>query len=194
MNQTEPVRRQRNAARTKALILAAARHAFASHGYNESSIRAIAQEAGVAPSLLIRHFGSKPALFREALLHAMYDEDYADLFTAAGKDGFGERIIALAQDVSDDVTAMVVLSIGDPAAREVTSDVAREHIVGGLALWLGPPDAYARALNMVMLLNGYMLFGKQLAMGETPRSTLDWIAQQLQAIVDEGEGRPGYRP
>lgn len=172
-----------------------AQKAFASHGYSQTSIRDIAQGAGVAPSLLMRHFGSKPMLFREALLHGIQNATYTDVVFKQGKDGFGERMVRLAmEEAGVDLTAMLILATGDRDAREVTSDVAQEYIVNGLAAWLGPPNGYARALSIVMLLNGFMLFTKQLSLGELPRYNAEWLAHTLQAIVDEGEGQIGYRP
>lgn len=48
---------------TRAAIEAAARTLFAERGFEAASVRAIATEAGVDPALVIRHFGSKEALF-----------------------------------------------------------------------------------------------------------------------------------
>ncbi len=47
-------------------VLAAARHAFAAHGYEGATVRAIAADAGVDPSMVIRYYGSKDGLFRAA--------------------------------------------------------------------------------------------------------------------------------
>lgn len=50
------------------LLLDAARDLFARQDYRSTTTRAIAQAAGVTEPLLFRHFGSKAALFREALV------------------------------------------------------------------------------------------------------------------------------
>ncbi len=50
-------------ARSRALLVKAAREAFLSSGYGESSVNRIAQEAGVSIKTLYRHFGSKDELF-----------------------------------------------------------------------------------------------------------------------------------
>ena len=48
---------------TRAAIEEAARVLFADRGFEGASVRAIAAQAGVDPALVIRHFGSKEALF-----------------------------------------------------------------------------------------------------------------------------------
>ncbi|RFU38335.1 TetR/AcrR family transcriptional regulator [Actinomadura logoneensis] len=53
-------------ARTRAEILAAAQRAFAAEGYERATIRSIAADAGIDPSMVIRYFGSKAALYTAA--------------------------------------------------------------------------------------------------------------------------------
>jgi len=52
--------------RTEARILAAARQLFGEHGYDRTTIRAIATAAGSDPGLVMRYFGSKEKLFAQA--------------------------------------------------------------------------------------------------------------------------------
>ena len=63
---TTATRRPRGEARR--LLLDAARDLFARQDYRGTTTREIAEAAGVAEHLLFRHFGSKAALFREALV------------------------------------------------------------------------------------------------------------------------------
>ena len=64
------VARKRDAATTRAAILAAARQAFSGSGYDSVGVRDIAARAGVTAALVNRYFGSKRALFAEAVLEA----------------------------------------------------------------------------------------------------------------------------
>ena len=52
--------------RTEARILTAARRLFGEHGFDRTTIRAIATEAGSDPGLVMRYFGSKEKLFAQA--------------------------------------------------------------------------------------------------------------------------------
>jgi len=51
---------------TRRTILAAARAAFAMRGYEHTTIRAVAAEAGIDASMVMRYFGSKAGLFAAA--------------------------------------------------------------------------------------------------------------------------------
>ena len=52
--------------RTEERILAAARQLFGEHGYDRTTIRAIAEAAGSDAGLVMRYFGSKEKLFAQA--------------------------------------------------------------------------------------------------------------------------------
>ena len=51
---------------TRAAILAAARRRFAADGFERTTIRAIAADAGIDPSMVMRYYGSKDGLFAAA--------------------------------------------------------------------------------------------------------------------------------
>ena len=59
-------KRPRNAAQTRADILAAARRRFATEGFERTTLRAIAADVGVDAALITRYFGSKKDLFATA--------------------------------------------------------------------------------------------------------------------------------
>lgn len=51
---------------TRAAILAAARERFAADGYERATIRAIARDADIDPSMVMRYYGNKAGLFAAA--------------------------------------------------------------------------------------------------------------------------------
>src|SRR3954466_9674777 len=53
--------------RTKAAILRATRKRLAAQGYDRMTIRAVAADAGIDPSMVMRYFGNKAQLFDAAL-------------------------------------------------------------------------------------------------------------------------------
>jgi AcrR family transcriptional regulator len=61
-------RTRRSPLELRAAILQAAEQAFSREGYGAVSLKQIAHDAGVAESVLYRHFPSKTEIFREAVL------------------------------------------------------------------------------------------------------------------------------
>ncbi|MFF5214081.1 TetR family transcriptional regulator [Micromonospora sp. NPDC000442] len=57
---------RRNSETTRAAILRAARDRFAADGYDRATIRAIAADARIDPSMVMRYYGSKENLFATA--------------------------------------------------------------------------------------------------------------------------------
>ncbi|MGV0050626.1 TetR/AcrR family transcriptional regulator [Mycobacterium colombiense] len=62
------IRSRRSSEEVRKLILDAARKLFRSNGFDATSTREISAEAGVSESMLFRNFGSKKAIFDEAVL------------------------------------------------------------------------------------------------------------------------------
>lgn len=60
-------RRPRDAAATRHALLLAAQELFAKLGYEATTVRAVADKAGVNQALLFRYFGNKRGLFLEAV-------------------------------------------------------------------------------------------------------------------------------
>lgn len=71
------------------MILAAAREQFARAGFERATIRAIAADANIDPSMVMRYFGSKDQLFAAA---ADFDLELPDL-TAIGRDQLGAALV-----------------------------------------------------------------------------------------------------
>src|SRR5262249_59852032 len=61
---------------TRAAILKAARERFAADGYERATIRAIAQDAAIDPSMVMRYYGNKEKLFAAA---SEFDLDLPDV-------------------------------------------------------------------------------------------------------------------
>src|ERR1700761_3350906 len=71
--------RPRNASRTRADILSAARRRFGAEGYERTTLRAVAGEGGVDAALVIRYFGSKQNLFAAAADFSIELPDMSDV-------------------------------------------------------------------------------------------------------------------
>src|SRR3954465_6990834 len=80
---------RRRSDETRAAILAAARRHFAADGFERTTIRAIAADAGIDPSMVMRYYGSKDGLFSAA---ADLDLPLPDL-TAGARETLGETLV-----------------------------------------------------------------------------------------------------
>ena len=175
-------RQRRNALETKAKIVATAQRLFASAGFAQTRLRDIADGAGVAVSLLPQHFGSKADLFEEALCEAMKASHAMDAPTRE----LGRVMIDYLAGSGDiTIPAMIIRSIGDPVAHEITTRLLRGWIIPSLAQRLGPPHAQERAIEIAMLATGFLIYVRQISAGEVSERTKTNFAQMLQTIMDE---------
>ena len=94
-----------SSADTKAVILAAARERFAESGFERATIRAIAADAGIDPSMVMRYFGNKDQLFAAA---ADFDLALPDL-SGVEPSQLGARLVAHFVDRWERDEVMVVL-------------------------------------------------------------------------------------
>jgi AcrR family transcriptional regulator len=134
---------RRSAAETTAVILAAAKQRFAESGYERATIRAIAADANIDPSMVMRYFGSKEQLFAAA---ADFDLQLPDL-SGVERERLGERLVAHFLDRWERDEALVVLlrssTTNDEAAqrmRKIFSTQLRPVIAR-----IDPADAPRRA-------------------------------------------------
>lgn len=143
---------------TRAAILAAARARFAADGYAKATIRAIAADAAIDPSMVMRYFGSKDGLFAAA---AQIDLDLPDL-AAADLDAMGEVLIRhfLAIWEENDNTVLLILlrsSITDDAVAARFREVFAQQVLPAVLRFGTPADAPRRAALIVTQLLGLAL-------------------------------------
>jgi AcrR family transcriptional regulator len=79
----------RRSDRTRAAILTAARERFAADGFERATIRAIAADASIDPSMVMRYYGNKERLFAAA---AEFDLRLPDL-AALPRRGVGRALV-----------------------------------------------------------------------------------------------------
>jgi AcrR family transcriptional regulator len=91
---TKSTRRPRGEPRR--LLLDAARELFARQAYRSTTTREVAEAAGVAEHLLFRNFGSKAALFREALVvpFTSFIDDFSETWRSLDPEETDEEELA----------------------------------------------------------------------------------------------------
>lgn len=136
---------------TRRAILDAARRQFAEAGYDRTTIRSIAAEAGVDPALVIHFFRSKQRLFLTVVELPFDPAAVLPALLAGDRRQVGERLARMFVAVLDDAdtrdrwTSMIRAAASEPAAAEVLRQVLTERVFVPLAETLGVEDAELRA-------------------------------------------------
>ena len=142
--------RWRAGAESRRRIIEAAQALFRRHGYDGTTVRAVATEAGVDPAMVFYFFGTKQGLFGAALEMPTHVPPAIEAIFTGGLDGIGERLVrTLVKNLDDsDRTPLALLARAAPA-QDPAQDLLREFIdrevTGRLAAMLGTPDAALRA-------------------------------------------------
>ena len=118
-------------------ILAAAKSAFAANGYERTTIRGVAREAGVDPALVHHYFGTKRQLFVDAMdLPANPAELIEGLIATSDPEDLGERMIRFMLSVWDNeeerapLVAIMRTAMSDDQAATMVREFATTEILG----------------------------------------------------------------
>ncbi len=132
---------------TRAVILDAAREAFARQGYGGTTIRSIASAAGVDPALVHHYFGSKDELFLAALELPVDPRAVLAPVLAEGPEGAAERMLRVMLQTWDDPDLQlhlvaVVRGAIDPSGRRLMAEGFIPVVLGpvGAALGIDHPE------------------------------------------------------
>jgi AcrR family transcriptional regulator len=134
-------------AQTRAAILAAARAHFSTAGYDRTTIRGVAADAGIDPAMVIRYYHSKAGLFAAA---ADIDLGMLDL-SGVDRQEMGAPLVRhfiglWESDLADTVLALMLRSAtADNTAAERMRQTFAAQVVSPISAALGTPDAEKRA-------------------------------------------------
>lgn len=139
--------RERKSDRTRAAILNAARAQFQQHGYDRTSIRAVAAAAEIDPSMVMRYFGSKEGLFAAAAHIDLQLPNLSGVPVRQRGQALLEHFIRRWEgDLSDDVLVLLLRSaVTDDRAAQRLQAVFQEQLVDTLSRMSGPEEALRRA-------------------------------------------------
>ncbi|MDT5304171.1 MAG: hypothetical protein QOG79_7796 [Mycobacterium sp.] len=131
---------------TKVVILAAARQRFAESGFERATIRAIAADANIDPSMVMRYFGSKDQLFAAAADFDLHIPDLSDV----ERDQVGERMVShFLNRWEGDETLIVLLrsSTTNTEAAQRMREIFASQLLPAISKI--NPDAPARRAGLV---------------------------------------------
>ncbi|MER7460493.1 TetR family transcriptional regulator [Micromonospora sp. NPDC126480] len=145
---TESATRPRRSDATRATILRAARARFAADGYDRATIRAIAADARIDPSMVMRYYGSKEGLFAAA---AEFDLRLPDL-TEVAPDRLGEVLVRHFLDRwegDDTLAALLRAASANPGAAERIRRIFTDQLTAAVATFGTDPVTTARRAGLV---------------------------------------------
>ncbi|WP_205800416.1 TetR/AcrR family transcriptional regulator [Micromonospora thermarum] len=194
MTEAVPARPRRSDA-TRAAILRAARARFAADGYDRATIRAIAADARIDPSMVMRYYGSKEGLFAAA---AEFDLRLPDL-TQVPPDRLGEALVRhfLNRWEGDEtLAALLRAASANPGAAERIRHIFTDQLSTAVATFGTDPATTGRRAGLVasqilgLALTRYIVrLPPVVAM--PPAEVVAWVGPTIQRYLTgrpEGEG------
>ncbi|GAA2318884.1 TetR family transcriptional regulator [Streptomyces caniferus] len=131
--------RPRRSAATRAAILAAARDRFAADGYERATIRAIAKDAEIDPSMVMRYYGNKAGLFAAASEIEVHAPDLSHV----PRDEAGARLVRHfleRWECDETLTGMMRVGVTNEAGAQRMRGVFAEQIKPVLAAVCPVPE------------------------------------------------------
>lgn len=138
-------------ANTRDDILTAAASLFAADGYERTSMRAIAREAGVDPGLVRHYFDSKVELFVEALRPRLDLETQVQTLAQGDPDAVGERVITFFlntwahPEAGPRILTLLRTSLDHPDVARYVRVLIVEGVIERVAKAVGATDPAAAA-------------------------------------------------
>ncbi|NUR86158.1 MAG: TetR family transcriptional regulator [Nonomuraea sp.] len=178
---------------TRARLLETARLRFAREGYDATSVRDIARDAGVDATLIFRYFGSKKQLFDEATTTA---PDGPDLL-----DGPPEELVArMTREVvfhdwstyggEHPLVAMLRSSAHDDTRQRIREEVCATYVRALEDLAEGAPDAALRAELLSAWLVGLGILRSVVATPALAGASAADLAPYVETVATGLLGRP----
>ena len=168
---------------TREAIAAAARHQFAEHGYDRTSLRKVGQEAGVDPTLVAHFYGTKQQLFLAVVQLPFVPAQVVSQLLIGDPEHAGERLARFVLSVleSDEgrrrVLGILRAATSEPEAARLVREIWTRELLIPIAEHIGAGDAPYRAALCASQMVG-MAVTRYIVQVEplTSRSTEDLVA------------------
>jgi AcrR family transcriptional regulator len=180
--------RPRDAVKTRQLLLAAARRRFAEAGYAATTVRDIADDAGVNVALISRYYASKEGLF-EACLTATMGE-MRERMGEMGPQEVAEVMVAHLVDPgpgAPNQLALLLRSSGDARADQIRLGVLRvsaERIAAAAGRRPDDREALLRAQLVLATAMGITLLRASVPLEPIATAGTDALLPPLRTLID----------
>lgn len=178
---------------TRAAILEAAAAQFGSRGFDAATIRSIASEADVDPSLVMHFFGSKTDLFVAAIDWPFDPAEEVPRVVGGDPAGAGKRLVELfvatwdAEEKRNTIVALLRAAMNQEAAARQLREFIELEILAPLLAALGSDELELRANLVASHLLGlgitrYVLAFEPIASLD-PEAVVELFAPSVQAAL-----------
>jgi AcrR family transcriptional regulator len=168
---------------------------FSQRGFTATTIRSIAEEAGVDPALVMHFFGSKEQLFEACVQWPFDPDEKIAAVVAGGVDRAGEAIVTLfvetwdARDGRNPIVALLRTALGQQSSERLLRDFLELRLLVPLIEALGLEDAELRSGLIAAQLLGlgaarYLLRFEALA-ALPAAEVIKWVAPTVQRYLAE---------
>ncbi|MEU6104559.1 TetR family transcriptional regulator [Streptomyces flaveolus] len=186
----ENERAARRSSRTRVAILDAARRRFAEQGYDRTTIRAVAADAKIDPSMVMRYYGSKERLFEAALTVDLHLPD----LTAVPREQLPRTLVLTFLDrwerapAGDTLLVLLRSAVTADHAAARMREIFADQVGPALAPVIGPQGAPAQAALVASQLLGLALGRYILRIPSlthpSPEEIADLLAPAIAATLD----------
>lgn len=171
-------------------MLAAAKQHFAAHGYEKTTLRAIAGDAQVDPSMVLYLFGSKADLFRESLRLLLDPEQLVEALTPADGD-VGTRLVRKylqiweGPETAESMIAMLQSATSNADAKEALRSFIQTYVLTAVSGVIGGGEqARLRAMLAATNLVGTALLRYVMKVPPLAELTADDVATLIGPTVN----------
>ncbi|MDD5035133.1 MAG: TetR family transcriptional regulator [Methylococcaceae bacterium] len=139
--------RPRRCEPTRQAILQAARERFACEGYDRTTIRAIAADANIDPSMVMRYFGNKEQLFAAAAKFDLHAPDLSETPPEERADRLVRHFIRLWEGDLADSSLQILLrcALTNETAAERMRLIFAEQVIPLVTTGIDPDEAVERS-------------------------------------------------
>ncbi|MGO4598961.1 TetR/AcrR family transcriptional regulator [Terrabacter sp. 2RAF25] len=185
---------------TRSAILHAARKSFAAKGYDKTSLRGIAREAGVDPALVHHYFDGKAALFAETLDVPVNPAELIERIMAGDVDRLGWRIVETFLGVwepperRDALIALVRSSMTSEEAARMLREFLGREVFGRVAASTGVPDPQLRGALAASQMIGLVVARYVIKVPALADATREQLIERIGPVLQHHLVDSGLRP
>ncbi len=174
---------------TRTLILEAARRQFSERGYDRTSLRSIAQEAGVDPTLVSHFYGTKQQLFVTVVELPFDPAEVLPRLLAGDTSAAGLRLARFFLGVLESeagrerITGLVRAAASEPEAARLVRELVSRELVGEIAEHLADDAAPLRASLMGSQIVGLVMARYVVGIEPLASQDADTVAETIAPVL-----------